>query len=134
MPRARPRARQVLPYDTLMAQLDLSSVRALEDLLINDCIYAGIVKGKLDQRQHCFEVRKAAQRRPVDGCSPSGGLLAHACESCIRSGVQGGCLAAEERAASHVGFPSLAWHPGSPAPHARTYPLLLSLGMECCQP
>eukprot|EP00232_Nephroselmis_pyriformis_P021643 CAMPEP_0182866516 /NCGR_PEP_ID=MMETSP0034_2-20130328/8245_1 /TAXON_ID=156128 /ORGANISM="Nephroselmis pyriformis, Strain CCMP717" /LENGTH=266 /DNA_ID=CAMNT_0024998845 /DNA_START=90 /DNA_END=887 /DNA_ORIENTATION=+ len=53
---------KVLPYDTLMAQLDVSSVRALEDLLINDCIYAGIVKGKLDQRQHCFEVSYAAGR------------------------------------------------------------------------
>lgn len=31
---------QVLPYDLLMKQLDISNVRELEDMLINDCMYA----------------------------------------------------------------------------------------------
>ncbi|MCO5558903.1 hypothetical protein L7F22_012493 [Adiantum nelumboides] len=53
---------KVLPYDLLMKQLDISNVRELEDMLINDCMYAGIVKGKLDQRRRCFEVHFAAGR------------------------------------------------------------------------
>lgn len=47
---------KVLSYDLLMAQLDVSNVRELEDLLINDCMYTGIVRGKLDQKQRSFEV------------------------------------------------------------------------------
>lgn len=31
---------QVLPYDQLMQQLDVSNVRELEDFLINECMYA----------------------------------------------------------------------------------------------
>lgn len=53
---------KVLPYDLLMKQLDISNVRELEDLLINDCMYSGIVRGKLDQRRRCFEVQFAAGR------------------------------------------------------------------------
>ncbi|BBN09113.1 COP9 signalosome complex subunit 7 [Marchantia polymorpha subsp. ruderalis] len=53
---------KVLQYDLLMQQLDVSNVRELEDLLINDCMYAGIVRGKLDQRRRCFEVQFAAGR------------------------------------------------------------------------
>ncbi|KAH9300288.1 hypothetical protein KI387_011871, partial [Taxus chinensis] len=53
---------KVLPYDLLMQQLDVSNVRELEDFLINECMYSGIVKGKLDQRRRCFEVQFAAGR------------------------------------------------------------------------
>ncbi|KAH8966549.1 hypothetical protein BDL97_03G030900 [Sphagnum fallax] len=53
---------KVLPYDLLMQQLNISNVRELEDLLINDCMYSGIVRGKLDQRRRCFEVHFAAGR------------------------------------------------------------------------
>ncbi|KAJ7544077.1 hypothetical protein O6H91_09G063900 [Diphasiastrum complanatum] len=53
---------KVLPYDLLMQQLDVSNVRELEDLLINDCMYSGIVRGKLDQCRRCFEVQFAAGR------------------------------------------------------------------------
>lgn len=53
---------KVIPYDVLMRQLDISNVRQLEDLLINDCMYAGIVRGKLDQRRRCMEVHFAAGR------------------------------------------------------------------------
>eukprot|EP00898_Chlorokybus_atmophyticus_P007782 jgi/Chlat1/8004/Chrsp7S07756 len=41
---------KVLSYDLLMRELDVSSIRDLEDLLINDCMYVGILRGKLDQR------------------------------------------------------------------------------------
>lgn len=31
---------QVLPYDQLMQELDVSNVRELEDFLINECMYS----------------------------------------------------------------------------------------------
>ncbi|GAV82458.1 PCI domain-containing protein [Cephalotus follicularis] len=53
---------KVLPYDLLMLELDVANVRELEDFLINECMYAGIVRGKLDQLRRCFEVQFAAGR------------------------------------------------------------------------
>ncbi|GAB2290070.1 COP9 signalosome complex subunit 7 [Dionaea muscipula] len=53
---------KVLPYDQLMQELDVTNVRELEDFLINECMYAGIVRGKLDQLKRCFEVQFAAGR------------------------------------------------------------------------
>ncbi|XP_039005551.1 uncharacterized protein LOC120132946 [Hibiscus syriacus] len=53
---------QVLPYDQLMLELDVTNVRELEDFLINECMYAGIVRGKLDQLRRCFEIHFAAGR------------------------------------------------------------------------
>ncbi|EPS57340.1 hypothetical protein M569_17478, partial [Genlisea aurea] len=53
---------KVLPYDTLMRELDVTNVRELEDFLINDCMYVGIVKGKLDQLRRCFELQFSAGR------------------------------------------------------------------------
>jgi len=53
---------KVLPYDVLMEQLDVANVRQLEDFLINECMYVGIVRGKLDQLRRCFEVQFAAGR------------------------------------------------------------------------
>nr|GMD62123.1 COP9 signalosome complex subunit 7 isoform X1 [Ipomoea batatas] len=53
---------KVLPYDLLMQELDVSNVRELEDFLINECMYVGIVRGKLDQLRRCFEVQFAAGR------------------------------------------------------------------------
>ncbi|KAF3585329.1 hypothetical protein F2Q69_00025553, partial [Brassica cretica] len=41
-------------------QQDVTNVRQLEDFLINACMYAGIVRGKLDQLKRCFEVPFAA--------------------------------------------------------------------------
>ncbi|CAJ2651541.1 COP9 signalosome complex subunit 7 isoform X3 [Trifolium pratense] len=53
---------KVLPYDQLMQELDVTNVRELEDFLINECMYAGIVRGKLDQLRRCLEVQFAAGR------------------------------------------------------------------------
>ncbi|XP_052194200.1 COP9 signalosome complex subunit 7-like isoform X2 [Diospyros lotus] len=53
---------KVLPYDVLMQELDVANVRELEDFLINECMYVGIVRGKLDQLRRCFEVQFAAGR------------------------------------------------------------------------
>ncbi|KAF5768632.1 hypothetical protein HanXRQr2_Chr14g0638631 [Helianthus annuus] len=43
-----------------MQKLDVINVRELEDFLINECMYMGIVKGKLDQLRRCFQVQFAA--------------------------------------------------------------------------
>lgn len=44
-----------------MEELGLSSRRELEDLVI-EAIYAEVVKGKLDQRNACFQVDQALAR------------------------------------------------------------------------
>lgn len=46
---------QVLAYSLLMAELEISTVRELEDLVIEG-ISAGVVQGKLDQKSSHFEV------------------------------------------------------------------------------
>lgn len=53
---------QILLYDVLMQELDVINVRELEDFLINECMYVGIVRGKLDQLCRCFQVQFAAGR------------------------------------------------------------------------
>ncbi|KAI3741721.1 hypothetical protein L1987_59395 [Smallanthus sonchifolius] len=55
-------ANKVLLYDVLMQELDVINVRELEDFLINECMYVGIVRGKLDQLRRCFQVQFAAGR------------------------------------------------------------------------
>lgn len=47
--------KKVLPYAALLTELDLGSVRELEDLIIEG-ISAGIILGKLDQKDSFFEV------------------------------------------------------------------------------
>ena len=44
---------RTLAYEGLQRALGLPSVRSLEDLLITHCIYAGLIRGKLDQRNRC---------------------------------------------------------------------------------
>ena len=51
----------MLPYAALLSELDLGSVRELEDLVI-ECIYLGLLHAKLDQRRACIEVAFAAAR------------------------------------------------------------------------
>ncbi|XP_050230578.1 COP9 signalosome complex subunit 7-like isoform X2 [Mercurialis annua] len=58
---------KVLSYDVLLEEIEVSNVRELEDFLINECMYAGIVKGKLNQSQRCFEVQFAAGRDLIEG-------------------------------------------------------------------
>jgi len=57
---------QVLPYPLLLKELDIANVRALEDLLI-DCLYQGLIRGKLDQKYQCVEVYDAISRDIKDG-------------------------------------------------------------------
>ena len=40
---------KLISYDDLMREIEISSVREVEDLLIR-CIYGGLIEGKLDQQ------------------------------------------------------------------------------------
>lgn len=51
-----------LTYDELQATLEIGSTRELEDLLINECMYTGLVRGTLDQQRRMFHVRGCAGR------------------------------------------------------------------------
>jgi len=44
-----------IPYSVLLDQLSISHVRELEDLII-DCMYARVIRGKLDQKAQRFQV------------------------------------------------------------------------------
>jgi len=52
---------KVIPYTTLLQQLDISNLRELEDLII-ECIYQELIKGKLDQKYKQLEVDFAIGR------------------------------------------------------------------------
>lgn len=56
-----------IPYTTLLRELDIESVRDLEDLII-EAVYADIIHGKLDQKNSQLEVDYAIGRdiRPDD--------------------------------------------------------------------
>ncbi len=52
---------KVLPYASLMAELDLPTIRELEDLVI-DCTYEKLLAAKLNQKNACVEVEFACAR------------------------------------------------------------------------
>jgi len=47
---------KILHYQMLQSSLDIKTVRELEDLII-DCIYSGLIVGRLDQRKALLEIR-----------------------------------------------------------------------------
>eukprot|EP00891_Asterochloris_glomerata_P002000 jgi/Astpho2/2000/e_gw1.00038.238.1_t len=53
---------KTLAYEELQRDLGLHNVRELEDFLITDCFYTGIVRGKLDQKQRCLHVLEVVGR------------------------------------------------------------------------
>ena len=57
----QPRYTQTLPYDAVMARLDVPDVRTLEDLVIA-CMYSGLLEGKLNQKQRKVHVSSATGR------------------------------------------------------------------------
>ena len=69
-------AMQTLSYKRLMSELDIGNIRELEDLLISECFYAGIIHGKLDQREQVLQVHECASRdvRPEELPGIIGGL------------------------------------------------------------
>ena len=56
---------QILPYAPLLSSLDLPTVHALEQLII-DAIYSELLRGKLDQNQQQFEVEYTVGRDVPD--------------------------------------------------------------------
>ncbi|XP_062505211.1 COP9 signalosome complex subunit 7a-like [Corticium candelabrum] len=52
---------KVIPYETLLRELAIDSLRELEDLII-EATYADIIRGKLDQKNHRLEVDYAIGR------------------------------------------------------------------------
>jgi len=57
---------KALSYDKLHVDLDIANVRELEDIII-DCVYLGLIQGKLDQRKKCFEVQSVIGRDLAQG-------------------------------------------------------------------
>lgn len=51
-----------IPYAVLMEQLNIPTVRELEDFIITECFYTNLVKGKLDQKLHCLQVHDVIGR------------------------------------------------------------------------
>jgi len=52
---------RTIPYVLLLEKLDVSTLRELEDLII-ECMYQGLVEGKLDQEKHQFQVDQTIGR------------------------------------------------------------------------
>ncbi|XP_029930827.1 COP9 signalosome complex subunit 7b-like [Myripristis murdjan] len=73
---------QVIPYSVLMKDLDLVSVRQLEDLLI-EAMYAGVIQGKLDQCRQQLEVDFCISRDiPYEGIVKISSILTQWCSNC----------------------------------------------------
>jgi len=51
-----------LSYDKLFTELCISSIRELEDFLIDHCLATAIVRGKLDPKNKCFHIHGAIDR------------------------------------------------------------------------
>lgn len=70
---ASDRGRSV-PYDVLMAAMrgSFATVRQLEAFLVNECMYAGLVTGQLDQERRCLDVASCVHR----DLAPDGKTLA----------------------------------------------------------
>jgi len=52
---------KTLPYGLLLKELELSNIRELEDMII-ECVYQGLVSGRLDQKKAAFEVSSSIGR------------------------------------------------------------------------
>jgi hypothetical protein len=52
---------KVIPYDTLLAALELKDTRTLEDCIIEG-MYSGLYSGKLDQKTKQFYITETACR------------------------------------------------------------------------
>ncbi|KAM6948208.1 COP9 signalosome complex subunit 7b-like [Aplochiton taeniatus] len=75
---------QVIPYSVLLKDLELGSVRQLEDLLI-EAVYADVIQGKLDQGMQHLEVDACISRDiPAEGTARITDLLTQWCSNCER--------------------------------------------------
>lgn len=80
------RGNQRISYAVLMEELDIPTVRQLEDFLINDCIYTGLVKGRLNQKEKLLRVEECSPRDVRRPDLPL--VLAGAKEWCARPASQ----------------------------------------------
>ena len=58
-------AKSTLGYSELMSVLQIKDIRELEDSII-DCIYAGLLNGKLDQKNQLLHVHSTFGRDVKD--------------------------------------------------------------------
>jgi len=58
---------RTIQYSLLLDKLNIQSLRELEDLII-ECVYQGLLEGKLDQEKHLFQVDQTIGRdiKPQD--------------------------------------------------------------------
>jgi COP9 signalosome complex subunit 7 len=54
-------SRREVPYSLLQSELDISSIRGVEDIII-DTIYAGLIQGRLDQKAGALRIKYAMPR------------------------------------------------------------------------
>ena len=87
---------QNITYNELIAQLGVSSIRELEDLIITECFYNGIVSGKLDQQKRCLQVSTIARYSAPHKC----GQLHDHCLGCPGNRVAGSRCAKRSAARS----------------------------------
>jgi hypothetical protein len=64
---------QVIPYEALLRELELSDTRTVEDVIIEG-MYAGLFKGKLDQKKKQLQVHETAGRDCKRGQAPRIGV------------------------------------------------------------
>ncbi|KAJ8584865.1 hypothetical protein M405DRAFT_746243 [Rhizopogon salebrosus TDB-379] len=62
--------RRILPYSLLLQELQMPTIRDLEDLII-DAIYLDILRGKLDQKEQQFEIEYTMGRDLAPGTAES---------------------------------------------------------------
>ncbi|KAM4605283.1 COP9 signalosome complex subunit 7b-like [Polymixia lowei] len=73
---------QVIPYSVLLTDLELASVRQLEDLLI-EALYADVIQGKLDHCKQQLEVDSCISRDiPLEGTTSLTNALTQWCGHC----------------------------------------------------
>ncbi|XP_067109849.1 COP9 signalosome complex subunit 7b-like [Osmerus mordax] len=73
---------QMIPYSVLLRDLEVASVRELEDLVI-EAVYAEVIQGKLDQVRQQLEVDGCIGRDlPVEGAAYIADTLQQWCCSC----------------------------------------------------
>jgi hypothetical protein len=62
---------QSLPYARLLQALEIEDIRQLEDFIIQDCTYPGLIKCKFDQKNSCLHVSDVYNRDVKPGQLPA---------------------------------------------------------------
>lgn len=86
--------RKTLPYDELMIELDIKNVRHLEDLVI-EAFYAGLINGKLDQKNRQLEIDYAVARdiqkeniQDIIDCLQDWLKSCESCSNCLQEQIE----------------------------------------------